>query len=121
MANFADKDVNMLLKKAVQKGGTKVNALVRKTARRSAKSKNNFKGAYKSYLTTYKRGKIVKEIGGFRTRSYNANTKAHFLEKPTFSKWHKKGLNAFSKSENQADNIFKNEVNKVANELLRKL
>lgn len=108
------------MRKAVQKGRNKVTALVRKKARQTAKSKNNFKGKYKSYLTTYKGGKIVFGKGNVWARSYNKNGKAHFLEKKTFSKWKKHGLNAFEKSEKDADKIFKEEVNKIANELIRR-
>lgn len=120
LGTVKDKDVKRLVKKAVQKGRNKVTALVRKNARRKAKSKNNFKGKYKSYLTTYKGGKIVVGDGSVWARSYNKNGKANFLEKHTFSKWRKHGLNAFEKSEKEADKIFKQEVNKIVSELIRR-
>ena len=119
LGTVKDKDVKRLIRKAMQKGRNKATNEVRKTARKNAKSKNNGKND-KSYLRTYKGGKIVQEGNTWKTRAYNKNSKAHFLEKPTFSKYHKHGLNAFEQSTDNADKAFKEEVNKIANELLRR-
>lgn len=113
-----DKEVKRLVKKAMQKARNKAVTEVRRTARATAKSRNNGRG--KSYLSTYKGGKIVQTGDTWKTRAYNKNGKAHFLEKPTFSKYHKQGLNAFEKSQDKADKTFKEEINKVFDELIRK-
>lgn len=113
-----DKEVKRLVKKAMQKARNKAVTEVRRTARSTAKSRNNGRG--KSYLNTYKGGKIVQTGDTWKTRAYNKNGKAHFLEKPTFSKYHKQGLNAFEKSQDKADKAFREEINKVFDELIRK-
>lgn len=113
-----DKEVKRLCKKAMQKGRNKATAEVRKQARATAKSRNNGHGA--SYLKTYKGGKIVQVGDTWKTRAYNKNGKAHFLEKPTFSKYHKQGLNAFEKSQNKADEAFRKAVNEAFDDLIKK-
>lgn len=119
LGGIKDKEVKRLIKKAMQKGRNKATAEVRKQARSTAKSRNNGRNE-KSYLKTYKGGKIVQVGDTWKTRAYNKNGKAHFLEKPTFSKYHKKGLNAFEKSQDKADKAFKEAVNKAFDELIRK-
>lgn len=113
-----DKEVKRLCKKAMQKGRNKATAEVRKQARATAKSRNNGHGT--SYLKTYKGGKIVQVGDTWKTRAYNKNGKAHFLEKPTFSKYHKQGLNAFEKSQDKADRAFMQAVNDAFDELIKK-
>lgn len=113
-----DNDVKRLVKKAMQKARNKAVTEVRKTARATAKTRNNGRG--KSYLSTYKGGKLVQTGETWKTRAYNKNSKAHFLEKPTFSKYHKQGLNAFEKSQAKADKAFREEVNKAIDELIRR-
>lgn len=113
-----DKEVKRLCKKAMQKGRNKATAEVRKQARATAKSRNNGYGT--SYLKTYKGGKIVQVGDTWKTRAYNKNGKAHFLEKPTFSKYHKQGLNAFEKSQNKADEAFRKAVNEAFDDLIKK-
>lgn len=118
LGGIKDKEVKRLCKKAMQKGRNKATAEVRKQARATAKSRNNGHGT--SYLKTYKGGKIVQVGDTWKTRAYNKNGKAHFLEKPTFSKYHKQGLNAFEKSQNKADEAFRKAVNDVFDELIKK-
>lgn len=118
LGGIKDKEVKRLCKKAMQKGRNKATAEVRKQARATAKSRNN--GHDKSYLKTYKGGKIVQVGDTWKTRAYNKNGKAHFLEKPTFSKYHKQGLNAFEKSQNKADKAFRQAVNEAFDELIKK-
>lgn len=119
LGGIRDKDVKRLCKKAMQKARNKATTEVRKTARASAKTRNNGRNE-KSYLKTYKGGKIVQVGDTWKTRAYNKNGKAHFLEKPTFSKYHKHGLNAFEKSQDKADKAFREEINKAFDELIRK-
>ena len=118
LGTIKDKEVKMLCKKAMQKGRNKATAEVRKQARATAKSRNNGNGT--SYLKTYKGGKIVQVGETWKTRAYNKNGKAHFLEKPTFSKYHKQGLNAFEKSQDKADKAFRKAVNDAFDELIKK-
>lgn len=119
LGTIKDKEVKRLCKKAMQKGRNKATAEVRKQARATAKSRNNGRNE-KSYLKTYKGGKIVQVGGTWKTRAYNKNGKAHFLEKPTFSKYHKQGLNAFEKSQDKADKAFRQAVNDAFDELIKK-
>lgn len=118
LGGIKDREVKRLCKKAMQKGRNKATAEVRKQARTTAKSRNNGNGT--SYLKTYKGGKIVQVGDTWKTRAYNKNGKAHFLEKPTFSKYHKQGLNAFEKSQDKADKAFREAVNKAFDELIKK-
>lgn len=118
LGGIKDREVKRLCKKAMQKGRNKATAEVRKQARATAKSRNNGNGT--SYLKTYKGGKIVQVGDTWKTRAYNKNGKAHFLEKPTFSKYHKQGLNAFEKSQGKADKAFREAVNKAFDELIKK-
>lgn len=118
LGGIKDREVKRLCKKAMQKGRNKATAEVRKQARATAKSRNNGHG--KSYLRTYKGGKIVQVDNTWKTRAYNKNGKAHFLEKPTFSKYHKQGLNAFEKSQDKADKAFIQAVNEAFDELIKK-
>nr|DAP52814.1 MAG TPA: hypothetical protein [Caudoviricetes sp.] len=118
LGGIKDREVKRLCKKAMQKGRNKATAEVRKQARTTAKSRNNGHG--KSYLRTYKGGKIVQVDNTWKTRAYNKNGKAHFLEKPTFSKYHKQGLNAFEKSQDKADKAFIQAVNEAFDELIKK-
>lgn len=118
LSGIKDREVKRLCKKAMQKGRNKATAEVRKQARTTAKSRNNGNG--KSYLKTYKGGKIVQVGDTWKTRAYNKNGKAHFLEKPTFSKYHKQGLNAFEKSQDKADKAFRQAVNEAFDELIKK-
>lgn len=118
LGGIKDREVKRLCKKAMQKGRNKATAEVRKQARATAKSRNN--GYGKSYLKTYKGGKIVQVGDTWKTRAYNKNGKAHFLEKPTFSKYHKQGLNAFEKSQDKADKAFRQAVNEAFDELIKK-
>lgn len=118
LGSVKDRDVKRLVKKAMQKARNKAVTEVRKTARATAKTRNNGHG--KSYLKTYKGGKLVQIGGTWKTRAYNKNSKAHFLEKPTFSKYHKTGLNAFEKSQTKADKAFREEINKAFDELIRR-
>lgn len=119
LGTIKDNEVKRLCKKAMQKGRNKATAEVRKQARATAKSRNNGRNE-KSYLKTYKGGKIVQVGGTWKTRAYNKNGKAHFLEKPTFSKYHKQGLNAFEKSQDKADKAFRQAVNDAFDELIKK-
>lgn len=118
LGGIKDREVKRLCKKAMQKARNKAVTEVRKTARATAKTRNNGRG--KSYLKTYKGGKLVQVGDTWKTRAYNKNGKAHFLEKPTFSKYHKQGLNAFEKSQDKADKAFKEAVNSAFNELIKK-
>ena len=118
LGGIKEREVKRLIKKAMSKGRNKATAEVRKQARATAKTRNNGHGT--SYLKTYKGGKIVQVGDTWKTRAYNKNSKAHFLEKPTFSKYHKQGLNAFEKSQDKADKAFKEAVNSAFNELIKK-
>lgn len=118
LGGIKDREVKRLCKKAMQKARNKAVAEVRRTARATAKTRNNSTG--KSYLKTYKGGKLVQVGDTWKTRAYNKNGKAHFLEKPTFSKYHKQGLNAFEKSQSKADKAFREEINRAFDELIRK-
>lgn len=118
LGGIKDREVKRLCKKAMQKARNKAVNEVRRTARTTAKTRNN--GNDKSYLKTYKGGKLVQVGDTWKTRAYNKSGKAHFLEKPTFSKYHKQGLNAFEKSQSKADKAFKEEINRAFDELIRK-
>ena len=118
LGGIKDKEVQRLVKKAMQKARNKAVTEVRRTARTTAKSRNNRRG--KSYLSTYKGGKLVQVGDTWKTRAYNKNGKAHFLEKPTFSKYHKQGINAFEKSQSKADKAFREEINRAFDELIRR-
>lgn len=118
LGGIKDKEVKRLVKKAMQKARNKAVTEVRRTARTTAKSRNNGRG--KSYLSTYKGGKLVQVGDTWKTRAYNKNGKAHFLEKPTFSKYHKQGINAFEKSQSKADKAFREEINRAFDELIRR-
>lgn len=118
LGGIKDREVKRLCKKAMQKARNKAVTEVRKTARATAKTRNNGQG--KSYLKTYKGGKLVQVGDTWKTRTYNKSGKAHFLEKPMFSKYHKQGLNAFEKSQSKADKAFREEINRAFDELIRK-
>ena len=118
LGGIKDNEVKRLCKKAMQKGRNKATAEVRKLEKETKKSRNNGHGT--SYLKTYKGGKIVQVGDTWKTRAYNKNGKAHFLEKPTFSKYHKQGLNAFEKSQDKADRAFRQAVNDAFDELIKK-
>lgn len=118
LGGIKDREVKRLVKKAMSKARNKAVTEVRRTARATAKTRNNGRG--KSYLSTYKGGKLVQTGDTWKTRAYNKNGKAHFLEKPTFSKYHKQGLNAFDKSQEKANKAFIEEINRAFDELISK-
>lgn len=122
LAKIRDKEINKILKKQLIKAGNKANTEVKRYARGTAKSKNRG-GNDKSYLTTYKRGKVAnKGNGNWTVRVYNKNHKAHFLEKEMFdNKYHKHGIAATQKAKNQAQEAFIKYMNNAVNNIIKEL
>lgn len=106
-----------MFKKATSKSLT----YVKRVARSSAKSRNNGLNE-RSYLSTYKKGKLVHSGTNWRIRIFNKNGKAQFLEQPRFH-WHKSrhGINALEKSKDQANKIYVDTCNDLINDILKEI
>lgn len=122
LAKIRDKEINKILKKQLTKAGNKANTEVKRYARGTAKSKNNGLND-KSYLSTYKRGKVAnKGNGNWTVRVYNKNHKAHFLEKERFH--HnpvRSGIAATQKAKNPAQEAFIKYMNNAVNDIIKEL
>lgn len=94
---------------------------VKRFARSVAKSRNNGLNK-KSYLLTYKKGKLVHNGSNWRVRIYNKNSKAHFLEMKRFHHHNsRKGINALEQSTDEAKNIFIDNCNDMLNDIIKEL
>lgn len=121
LANLKDKQIDRKLRKMFKKATSKSLTYVKRVARGQAKSKNNGLNE-RSYLSTYKKGKLVHRGSNWRIRIFNKNSKAHFLEKPRFHHHNsRKGINALEKSTNEASNIFTKNCNELINDILKEI
>lgn len=121
LSNLKDKKVDKLLRKMFRKATSKSLTYVKRVARGEAKSRNNGLNE-RSYLSTYKKGKLVHSGSDWRIRIFNKNSKAHFLEKPRFHHHNsRKGINALEKSTSEANNIFVSNCNDLLNDILKEL
>lgn len=121
LANIKDKQIDRGLRKMFRKASSKALTYVKKVARSNAKSKNNGLNK-KSYLSTYKKGRLVHNGTNWRIRIRNSNSKVHFLEMKRFHH-HKSrtGINAFEQSQNTANNIFIKTCNELLNDIVKEL
>ena len=83
LANLKDKTIDRKLRKMFNKATSKSLTYVKRTARSQAKSRNNGLNE-RSYLSTYKKGKLVHAGDNWRIRIFNKNGKAQFLEQKRF-------------------------------------
>lgn len=121
LAEIKDRKIDRQLRKMFNKSTSKSLAYVKRFARSVAKSRNNGLNA-KSYLLTYKKGKLVHNGSNWRVRIYNKNGKARFLEKPRFHHNNsRKGINALERSTNEAKNIFVNNCNDMLDDIVKEL
>lgn len=122
LAEIRDKEINKILKKQLQKAGNKANTEVKRMARGTARSKNNVRGE-KSYLSTYKRGKVANRgMGNWTIRVFNKNRKAHFLEKESFHHNPKRsGIAATQKAQNSAREAFIKYMNNAMDDIIKEL
>lgn len=121
LSNLKDKKVDKLLRKMFRKATSKSLTYVKRVARGEAKSRNNGLNE-RSYLSTYKKGKLVHSGSDWRIRIFNKNSKAHFLEKPRFHHHNsRKGINALEKSTREANNIFVSNCNDLLDDILKEL
>lgn len=121
LANIKDKEIDKKLRKMFNKATSKSLTYVKRVARGEAKSRNNGLNE-RSYLTTYKKGKLIHSGSNWRIRIFNKNTKAHFLEKPRFHHNNsRKGINALEKSTDEASNIWTRNCNELVNDILKEL
>lgn len=121
LSNLKDKKIDKQLRKMFRKATSKSLTYVKRVARGQAKSKNNGLNE-RSYLSTYKKGKLVHRGSNWRIRIFNKNSKAHFLEKQRFHHNNsRKGINALEKSTNEANNIFTKNCNELINDILKEL
>ena len=103
------------------KSTSKALTYVKRVARGNAKSRNNGLND-RSYLSTYKKGKLAHSGSNWRIRIYNKNGKAHFLEKPRFHHHNsRKGINALEQSKNNANTIFIDNCNDLLGDILKEL
>lgn len=103
------------------KSTSKALTYVKRVARGNAKSRNNGLNE-RSYLATYKKGKLVHSGTNWRIRIFNKNNKAHFLEKPRFHHHNsRKGINALEQSKDEANSIFIDNCNDLVNDVLKEL
>lgn len=121
LANIKDKKIDRGLRKMFSKSTSKALTYVKKVAKGNAKSRNNGLND-RSYLSTYKKGKLVHSGSNWRIRIYNKNEKAHFLEKPRFHHNNsRKGINALEQSKDNANNIFIDNCNDLLDDLIKEL
>lgn len=120
LANIQDKEIDRQLRKMFRKSTSKVLTFVKRVARGEAKSRNNGLNE-RSYLSTYKKGKLVHSGSNWRIRIFNKNSKAHFLEKPRFHHNSRKGINALEKSTKDANSIFVNNCNAMLDDIIKEL
>ena len=121
LANFKDKQIDRGLRKMFNKAASKSLTYVKQVARSNAKSKNNGLNK-KSYLLTYKKGKLVHSGTNWRIRLRNTNQKVHFLEMKRFHHNNsRKGINAFEQSQNKVNNIFIDNCNDILDNVLKEL
>lgn len=121
LAELKDKKIDRQLRKMFNKSTSKALTYVKRVARGQAKSKNNGLNE-RSYLSTYKKGKLVHSGSNWRIRIFNKNSKAHFLEKPRFHHNNsRKGINALEKSTKEANNVFTKNCNSMLDDILKEL
>lgn len=121
LANIKDKKIDRGLRKMFSKSTSKALTYVKRVAKGNAKSRNNGLND-RSYLSTYKKGKLVHNGSDWRIRIYNKNGKAHFLEKPRFHYNNsRKGINALEQSKNNANSIFIDNCNNLLDDLIKEL
>lgn len=121
LANVKDKKIDKGLRKMFNKSTSKALTYVKRVARGQAKSKNNGLNE-RSYLSTYKKGKLVHSGSNWRIRIYNKNNKAHFLEKPRFHHNNSRtGINALEKSTDEANKIWVDNCNSLVNDIIKEL
>ena len=121
LANLKDKKIDRKLRKMFNKATSKSLTYVKRVARSQAKSRNNGLND-RSYLSTYKKGKLVHSGTNWRIRIFNKNGKAQFLEQPRFHhNQSRHGINALEKSTNDANKIFTNTCNELINDILKEL
>lgn len=103
------------------KSTSKALTYVKRVARGNAKSHNNGLNE-RSYLSTYKKGKLVHKGSNWRIRIYNKNGKAQFLEKQRFHHHNSRsGINALEQSKSNANNIFIDNCNNLVNDIFKEL
>ena len=121
LANLKDKKIDRKLRKMFNKATSKSLTYVKRTARSQAKSRNNGLNE-RSYLSTYKKGKLVHAGTNWRIRIFNKNGKAQFLEQKRFHhNQSRHGINALEKSQDQANKIFTDTCNTLINDILKEL
>lgn len=121
LANIKDKKIDRGLRKMFRKSTSKALTYVKRVAKGNAKSRNNGLND-RSYLSTYKKGKLVHSGSNWRIRIYNKNEKAHFLEKQRFHHHNsRKGINALEQSKNNANSIFIDNCNNLLDDLIKEL
>lgn len=121
LADINDRQINRQLRKMFNKSTSKSLKFVKRFARSVAKSRNNGLNK-KSYLLTYKKGKLVHNGSNWRVRIYNKNSKAHFLEMKRFHHHNsRKGINALEQSTDEAKNIFIDNCNDMLNDIIKEL
>ena len=120
LAKIRDKEINKILRKHIRKAGNKANTEVKHKAKATAKSKNNGLNE-KSYLRTYKRGKVVNRgCGNWTVRIFNQNNKAHFLEKERFHHG-RHGIAATHTAKEPANQAFTKYMNEAVNDIIKEL
>lgn len=121
LANLKDKQIDRKLRKMFNKATSKSLTYVKRVARSQAKSRNNGLNDH-SYLSTYKKGKLVHSGTNWRIRIFNKNGKAQFLEQKRFHHNNsRKGINAIEKSKDEANKIFTDNCNILINDILKEL
>ena len=121
LANIQDKKIDRGLRKMFRKATSKALTYVKRVAKGNAKSRNNGLND-RSYLSTYKKGKLVHSGSNWRVRIYNKNGKAHFLEKPRFHHHNsRKGINALEQSKDNVNSIFVDNCNNLLDDILKEL
>lgn len=121
LSELKDKNIDRGLRKMFSKSTSKALTYVKRTAKANAKTKNNGLNE-KSYLSTYKKGKLVHSGTNWRIRIFNKNSKAHFLEKPRFHHRNsRKGINALETSKDNANTIFINSCNDLLDDILKEI
>ena len=121
LANLKDKTIDRKLRKMFNKATSKSLTYVKRTARSQAKSRNNGLNEH-SYLSTYKKGKLVHAGDNWRIRIFNKNGKAQFLEQKRFHhNQSRHGINALEKSQDEANKIYTNTCNDLINDILKEI
>lgn len=121
LSNLKDKKIDRKLRKMFNKATSKSLTYVKRVARSNAKSRNNGLNE-RSYLQTYKKGKLVHVGTNWRIRIFNKNGKAQFLEQKRFHRNHsRRGINAIEQSKDEANKIFINTCNDLVNDILKEM